>query len=104
MTGTPVHSPVSLAPSRARVAILLSVLLLFFGVALFSPLHKHTLSKSGNSCSFNDLEHQLISLAEAAVVLAPLDLLLEPNRETAPDSPFTRDTRRTPARAPPALS
>ena len=64
------------APSRARVAVLLAVLLLFFGVALFSPLHKHTLGKT-NSCSFNNLEHQMVSLAEAAVVVVPLAFLVE---------------------------
>lgn len=65
-----------LTPPRAKVAVLLAVLLLFFGVALFSPLHKHTLGKT-TSCSFNNLEHQMVSLAEAAVVVAPLALLLE---------------------------
>lgn len=103
MTGLPSSTIGRYTPSRARVAILLSLLLLFFGVALFSPLHKHTLGKT-NSCSFNNLEHQMVSLAEAAVVLSPLALLLEAGTEPPPSAPFTRDTRIAPARAPPALS
>ena len=103
MTGLPTSPIGRYAPSRARVAILLSLLLLFFGVALFSPLHKHTLGKT-NSCSFNNLEHQMVSLAEAAVALAPLALLLEAGAGLPPASPFTRDARIAPARAPPALS
>lgn len=65
-----------------RVAVLLAVLLLFFGVALFSPLHKHTLGKS-NSCSFNNLEYQWVSLAEAAVVILPQVVWLDAVPPTA---------------------
>jgi hypothetical protein len=64
------------APRRARVAVVLSVLILFFGVAIFSPLHQHSIGKS-NSCSFNNLEHQMVSLAEAAISLSTLAFVLE---------------------------
>ena len=89
--------------TRAKVAVLLAVLVLFFGVALFSPLHKHTLGKS-SSCSFNHLEHQWISLAEAAVVLVPFALLLEAAERLAPADPEFFATATVRDRAPPALS
>ena len=89
--------------TRAKVAVLLAVLVLFFGVALFSPLHKHTLGKS-TSCSFNNLEHQWISLAEAAVVLVPLVLPLEPAAQLVPADPEFFATATARDRAPPALS
>lgn len=81
----------------------LAVLLLFFGVAIFSPLHKHTLGKS-TSCSFNNLEHQLVSPAEAAVVIAPLEFLLEAGALPAVLTPATGAAVPTRGRAPPALS
>ena len=90
-------------PSRARVALFLSLLLLFFGVALFSPLHQHTLGKS-NSCSFNNLEHQMVSLAEAAAVLAPLAFTFADAPAPVPlaaSGTFASSVR---DRAPPALS
>ncbi|MSV31443.1 MAG: hypothetical protein EXQ57_02890 [Bryobacterales bacterium] len=88
------------APSRKRVALLLSVLLLFFGVALFSTLHQH---KSG-VCSFNDLEHQLISLAEAAAVLAPSTVFLEAEIPQQIQPPAIRHTLPARGRAPPSDS
>lgn len=83
-----------------RVAILLSILLLFFGVALFSTLHQH---KSG-VCSFNDLEHQLISLAEAAAALDPSTVLIESEIPQRIHSPVLGHTRSARDRGPPAHS
>jgi hypothetical protein len=91
------------APSRARVAVLLTVLLLFFGVALFSPLHKHTLGKS-TSCSFNNLEHQMVSLAEAAVVVAPLEFLVEAGAPPVAFDVFAGLVLSARDRAPPSFS
>lgn len=83
--------------------MLLAVLVLFFGVALFSPLHRHTLGKSTN-CSFNNLEHQWISLAEAAVVVLPSAALLEAALSPAPISARYVAVATARDRAPPALS
>ena len=91
------------ASPRTRLAIVLSVLLLFFAVALFSPLHKHTLGKS-TSCSFNNLEHQMVSLAEAAVVVAPVVFLLEAAAPPAVLSEAAGQSIEASGRAPPALS
>ena len=91
------------APSRARVAVFLAVLLLFFGVALFSPLHKHTLGKT-NSCSFNHLEHQMVSLAEAAVVVAPLVFLVEAGATPSVFGGFAGLVLSARDRAPPSFS
>jgi hypothetical protein len=93
----------SAAPSRVRVAVFLSLLLLFFGIALFSPLHKHTLGKSA-SCSFNNIEHQMVSLAEAAVVLAPLTQLLHAACTLDPQSPMTGAPTGRAGRSPPVSS
>jgi len=89
--------------SRGRVAIFLSILILFFGVAIFSPLHKHTLGKT-NSCSFNHLEHQMVSLAEAAIVLAPVAFHLEASAGFDADSPVATLLIAARDRAPPAIS
>ena len=91
------------APSRVRIAVLLSLLLLFFGVALFSPLHQHTLGKS-TSCSFNNIEHQMVSLAEAAVVLAPLAQLLRAAPALDPQSPIIGAPAERAGRSPPSHS
>ena len=87
------------APSRKRAAVLLSVLLLFFGVALFSTLHQH---KSG-VCSFNDLEHQLISLACAAAVLAPSTVSVASEIPQKIQSPAIGHAFSARGRAPPSL-
>jgi hypothetical protein len=89
--------------TRARVAIFLSVLVLFFGVAIFSPLHKHTPGKA-NSCSFNHIENQMVSLAEAAVVIAPLVFLLEAAAEAEVASALYASFLQARDRAPPVLS
>lgn len=93
----------TVTPARARVAVLLAVLLLFFGVALFSPLHKHTLGKT-TSCSFNHLEHQLVSLAEAAVVVAPVVYLLEAGAPPVVCEVFAGLVLSARDRAPPSFS
>ena len=85
------------------MAVLLSVLLLFFGVALFSPLHQHQLGKT-SSCSFNNLEHQMVSLAEAAVVLAPIAEILSVGRAVEATAAVSGSSRITRDRAPPAFS
>lgn len=92
-----------LSPTRAEVAIVLTLLLLFVGVALFSPLHKHTLGKA-DSCTFNNLEHQMVSLAEAAVVLAPLVFQLEAPTTPPIADPCTVRCISARDRAPPVLS
>ncbi len=91
------------ARARTRTAIVLAFLVLFFAVALFSPLHKHTLGKT-TTCSFNNLEHQIVSLAEAAVVIDPLVYLLE--APVPPPAPATADGQPVDSRgrAPPAHS
>ena len=91
------------APKQVRWALLLTVLLLFFGVALFSPLHKHTLGHS-NDCSLHNIEHQFVSLAEAAVVVAPLVFLLEASVPPAVATPFAGQPVPTIGRAPPVRS
>jgi hypothetical protein len=93
----------AVVPTRARVAVLLAVLLLFFGVALFSPLHTHTLGKT-NSCSFNHLEHQLVSLAEAAVLVAPVALLVEAGAPPVVCEVFAGLVLSARDRAPPSFS
>jgi len=91
----------SLSPhSRARIALVLSVLLLFFGVALFSALHQH----NSGVCSFNDLEHQIVSLAEAAVVLAPSAVQVESELQPLVPQPAFRHIIPARGRAPPSLS
>ena len=85
------------------MAVLLAVLLLFFGVALFSPLHKHTLGKT-NSCSFNNLEHQMVSLAEAAVVVVPLAFLVEAGAPPLACDVFAGLVLSARDRAPPSFS
>lgn len=92
------------APTRARVAIFLSALVLFFGIAIFSPLHKHTTTGKTNSCSFNHIEHQMVSLAEAAVVIAPLAFLLEAKAPAEAVIAVTRAVHAGRDRAPPSLS
>lgn len=47
---------------------MLTLLILFLSVALFSPLHTHIAGKSGG-CSFNNLEHQFIALATAFLLV-----------------------------------
>lgn len=91
-------------PTRAQIAIFLSVLVLFFGIAIFSPLHKHTTVGKVNTCSFNHIEHQMVSLAEAAVVIAPLVFLLEAAAPVEAISPVTRAIDDARGRAPPTLS
>ena len=91
------------ASTRARVAVLLAVLVLFFGVALFSPLHKHTLGKQTN-CSFNNIEHQMVSLAEAAVVVAPLLFLVEAGSPPVVVDVFAGLVLSARDRAPPSFS
>jgi hypothetical protein len=58
---------------RTRLAFVLTLLVLFFGVALFSALHQHT----AGDCSLDNLEYQIVSLAEAAVVFIPTAVPLE---------------------------
>jgi hypothetical protein len=101
--GHPHNAVRHLTPSRARVALVLSVLLLFFGIALFSPLHQHKLGKTP-SCSFNNLEHQLISLAEAAIVLTPVAHIMEAGEPPAVSAPITGLSHDSRDRAPPAHS
>jgi hypothetical protein len=103
VSGFPTSISCTLTPSRARVAVLLAVLLLFFGVALFSPLHRHKLGKT-NSCSFNNLEHQMVSLAEAAVVLAPVAHVLEAHHPAETQTPAGECIREARDRAPPVFS
>lgn len=103
MQGFPKSIIAILAPNRARVAILLTVLLLFFGVALFSPLHQHKLGKT-NSCSFNNLEHQMVSLAEAAAILAPVAHILEPGLPMASAGDDSGRAHIAQDRAPPTFS
>lgn len=90
--------------TRARIAIFLSLLVLFFGVAIFSSLHKHTVSGKTNNCSFNHIEHQMVSLAEAAVVIAPLVFLLESEKPVEKVEAVTRAIHQGRDRAPPAHS
>jgi hypothetical protein len=93
----------AVVPTRARVAVLLAVLLLFFCVALFSPLHTHTLGKTTN-CSFNHLEHQLVSLAEAAVMVAPVAFLVEAGAPPVVYEVFAGLVLSARDRAPPSFS
>lgn len=103
MTDFPTRFGRAATPSRARLAVLLSILLLFFGVALFSPLHQHKLGKT-NTCSFNNLEHQMVSLAEAAVVLAPVAHMLEAGLADKAQAPAGDRVRIARDRAPPTIS
>lgn len=67
--------------SKRWILFALAVLLLFFSIALFSPLHRHTTGKGGG-CSFNNLEHQWYSAAELAVfVLILVDIKLREVRD-----------------------
>ena len=88
-----------IAPSRDRVATLLTILLLFFGVAVFSELHRH---ESG-VCSINDLEHQLIPLACAAAVLAPSTVSVASEIPQKIQSPAIGHAFSARGRAPPSL-
>lgn len=85
------------------MAIFLSLLTLFFGVALFSSLHKHS---RGNptSCTFNNLEHQHVSTAEAAIVIVPLAVQMEAADPVRPPTPITRPVLSARDRSPPLYS
>ncbi|MBI2686231.1 MAG: hypothetical protein HYX27_07940 [Acidobacteria bacterium] len=87
-----------------RLAIVLSLVLLFFSIALFSPLHRHTRDGARSSCSFNDLEHQMVSTAEAAAVLAPLAYLIEAQVPVSPEQPAEGLVLSARGRAPPVVS
>ena len=89
--------------TRRRVAILLSFLVLFFGIAIFSPLHKHTPGKA-NSCSFNGIENQMVSLAEAAVVVIPVEFQFEPAPPVVIPAAAASAIRDSRDRAPPPVS
>jgi len=85
---------------RIQLAFLLTVLVLFFGVALFSTLHKH----SAGVCSLDNFEHQIVSLAESAitVVVAPVAVAAE----VPPDviETLLGDSLAARGRAPPSFS
>ena len=67
------------ARAKAATLIALTILLLFFSIALYTPLHRHS---PGKGCSFNNLEHQWYALLEFAVMLLVLfDLGLREIRE-----------------------
>jgi hypothetical protein len=66
-------------------------------------LHTHTLGKT-NSCSFNHLEHQLVSLAEAAVLVAPVALLVEAGAPPVVCEVFAGLVLSARDRAPPSFS
>lgn len=85
---------------RTRLAFVLTLLVLFFGVALFSALHQHT----AGVCSLDNLEHQIVSLAEAAVVITPTAVPLESEIPPEANQPFLGHTLPARGRAPPALS
>lgn len=82
----------------------MSLLLLFFGVAIFSPLHVHTRQGDQNSCSFNDIEHQMVSNAEIAFALAPLALLIETGEPPFVAAPADAHEIAASGRAPPTYS
>jgi len=73
---------------------------LFFGVALFSALHQHT----AGVCSLDNLEHQIVSLAEAAVVVTPTAVPLEAEITQDANQPVLGHTLPARGRAPPAIS
>ncbi|MBI2686232.1 MAG: hypothetical protein HYX27_07945 [Acidobacteria bacterium] len=67
--------------SKRWLLVALAILIVFFSIALFSPLHRHTPGKAGG-CSFNNLEHQWFAAGElAVVVLILLDLALRVMRD-----------------------
>jgi hypothetical protein len=85
---------------RTRLAFVLALLVLFFGVALFSSLHRHT----AGVCSLGNLEHQIVSLAEAAVVITPTAVPLEAEVTQDAHQPVLGHTPAARGRAPPAIS
>ena len=88
------------AGSRRGILIALSILLLFFSIALFTPLHRHVPGKPG-CCSFNNLEHQWYALLEfAAIILVLLDIGLREMRAER-QIVLTRSMRMRRGRAPP---
>ena len=48
----------SAAAAKARIALLLALLLGFFAIAIYSPLHVHE-NGDPKKCSLNDIEHQV---------------------------------------------
>jgi len=85
---------------RTSAAVVLTLLLLFFGVALFSALHQHT----SGVCSLGNLEHQIVSLAEAAVALIPSTTQLPAEILQTAELPVVGHTLSARDRAPPSLS
>jgi hypothetical protein len=85
---------------RTRLAFVLTLLVLFFGVALFSALHQHT----AGVCSLDNLEHQIVSLAEAAVVITPTAVPVEAEISQEPKQTILGHTLPARGRAPPAIS
>lgn len=89
--------------AQRRVGILLALLLSFFAVAIYSPLHVHE-NGDPKKCSLNDIEHQV------ADAVAPVLDLPKPTTEQVrievPATPAPVDVALRPAasRGPPASS
>lgn len=89
--------------AQRRVGILLALLLSFFAVAIYSPLHVHE-NGDPKKCSLNDIEHQV-----ADAVAPVLDLpkpTTEQVRVEVPATPAPADVavRTAASRGPPAFS
>jgi hypothetical protein len=86
-------------PARALSA-LLALLVCFFAVALYSPLHVH----KNQQCSLNNLEHQIADSITPVVDLPqPLDETVAALAETALTPPAAPAFEHA-SRGPPAIS
>lgn len=99
--------PAVMQPSRSSrrwLGALLALLMLFVGVALFTPLHKHQRGQASQRCSFDGLENAFTQTAESTIHLNQ-DLSTEfllVRSEVA--ILFARASQSESSRAPPALS
>lgn len=82
------------------ISALLALLVCFFAVALYSPLHVH----KNHQCSLNNLEHQIADSITPVVDLPqPLDESVAALAETALTPPAAPAFEQT-SRGPPAVS
>ena len=84
--------------ARTAIAIALALLVGFFAVALFSPLHKHEKGK----CSFQGLESCQSDQAAAAFELPSAASTFARNEPAADPASIAGALRARPSRGPPA--
>jgi len=91
-------------PRSRLLAVMTAVAVLFVGLAIFSPLHKHHLRNHSTKCSLNNLEGCITDEHTAGPELPQLAFVDEiPHQHV--ESSVSKGTRsRLPARSPPSFS